>query len=109
MPVNKFKVSISPNPFSPDDDGFEDFSIISFNLPYNISQVRIRIYDSQGRHVRTLQYSMTATTQNTIIFDGLDDAGRKLRIGIYILLIEISDNNGRVETIKTPIVIARKL
>ena len=32
------KVTINPNPFSPDNDGFEDFAIINFDLSYKLSQ-----------------------------------------------------------------------
>ncbi|MDP3583081.1 MAG: lamin tail domain-containing protein, partial [Ignavibacteria bacterium] len=104
------KVNISPNPFSPDNDGFEDFAIINFNLPYKLSQVQIKVFDSQGRLVRTLLENRPSATNNTVIFNGLDDEGRALRIGIYILLIEIAaEGNNNIETIKKPIVVARKL
>jgi hypothetical protein len=104
------KVNISPNPFSPDNDGFEDFTIINFNLPYKLSQVQIKVFDSQGRLVRTLLENRPSATNNSVIFNGLDDDGRALRIGIYILLIEIAaEGNNNIETIKKPIVVARKL
>lgn len=106
----KSKVSINPNPFSPDGDGFEDFTIISFNLPYKISQVNIKVFDNQGRMVRTVLSNRPSSVNNSIIFDGLDDNGKALRMGIYILLIEVfAEGSNNVETIKTPIVIARKL
>ena len=103
------KVTINPNPFSPDNDGFEDFAAISFNLTKQLAQVRIKVFDSIGRLVRTLADNMPITSNGTIIFNGLDDSGRALRIGIYILLIETVANDGSTETIKTPVVIARKL
>ncbi|KAF0151196.1 MAG: hypothetical protein FD143_2135 [Ignavibacteria bacterium] len=104
------KVTISPNPFSPDNDGFEDFAVISFNLPYKLSQIQIKVFDSQGRLVRTLLENRPASSNTSVVFNGLDDNGRALRIGIYILLIEIaSDGSGNIEAIKKPIVVARKL
>ncbi len=106
---SKSKVTISPNPFSPDNDGFEDFTIINFNLAYKISQVRLRVYDSQGRLVRTLENNLISSSNNSLIFDGLDDNGRPLRIGIYILLVEIVSQEGSTEIHKMPFVIARKL
>jgi len=103
-------VSISPNPFSPDNDGFEDFTVINFNLSRALSQVRIKVFDSQGRLVRTLVNYKPSASHNSIIFDGLDGNGRPLRIGIYILLIEsVEENSGNVEVMKAPVVIARKL
>lgn len=107
---HEMRVTINPNPFSPDADGFEDFAIINFNLPYILSQVRVRVYDRQGRLVRTLEDNRPSASNNSIIFNGLDDDGKALRIGIYILLIEVtSGESSNIETVKVPIVIARKL
>jgi len=104
------KVVINPNPFSPDNDGYEDYTIINFDLTKPLSQVRIKVFDSQGRLVRNIAENRLASSKNSIIFDGLDDNGRPLRIGIYILLIEaVAEGSGNVDVIKTPVVIARKL
>ncbi len=104
------KVVISPNPFSPDNDGFEDYAIINFDLSQPLSQVRIKIFDSQGRLVRNITENRLASTKNSVIFDGLDDNRKPLRIGIYILLIEaVAEGSGNVDVMKTPIVVARKL
>ena len=43
-------------------------------------------------------------------FDGIEDDGQALRIGIYIIFLEaINEGAGVVETIKTVVVVARKL
>ncbi|MFC2103305.1 lamin tail domain-containing protein [Bacteroidota bacterium] len=103
-------ISVSPNPFSPDDDGFEDFSIINYNLSQATSQVRIKIFDSKGRQVRTLLNNQASGSSGSVIFDGRDDSGEALRIGIYIIFLEaINEGSGVVETMKTVVVVARKL
>ncbi|MCX6169321.1 MAG: lamin tail domain-containing protein [Ignavibacteriales bacterium] len=108
--VSESKATISPNPFSPDGDGFEDYTIINFDLTKPLSQVRIRVFDSSGRLVRTLVENRLSSSKNSLVFDGLDDNNRPLRIGIYILLIEtVAEGSGNVEVIKMPIVVARKL
>ncbi len=107
---SKSKIEINPNPFSPDNDGFEDFTFISFELPLETSQIRIRIFDSVGRLVRTLVDNEPSASNGTIVFDGLDDNKQPLRIGIYIILLEaINQQNGIVEQVKKPIVIAKRL
>jgi hypothetical protein len=109
--VNKeAKISVSPNPFSPDNDGFEDFTLINYNITQKLAQMRVRIFDSKGRLIRTLINNQSAGSSGSIVFNGLDDEGRALRIGIYIIFMEaLNDNSGVVETLKTTVVVARKL
>ncbi len=106
---NKAKIFVSPNPFSPDNDGHEDFTIIHYELTQKIAQVRVKIFDSKGRLVRTLGNNIASGSKGSIIFNGLDDYNNPLRIGIYIALIEaINQNNGSTERMKTAIVVAKK-
>jgi len=108
--ITKSKLDITPNPFSPDNDGFEDFSFINYNLTEPISQIRIRIYDSKGRLVRKLIENQLVGQKGTIIFDGLNKNQKPLKIGIYIILFEaINGNNATVEVIKDVVVVAGKL
>ena len=103
-------ISVNPNPFSPDNDGFEDFTVINYNLTQATAQVRIKIFDSKGRLVRTLLNNQASGQSGSVIFDGLDDENKALRIGIYIIFLEaLNDNSGIVETLKTVVVVARKL
>jgi hypothetical protein len=103
-------IFVSPNPFSPDDDSFEDFTIINYNLTQATSQVRIKIFDSKGRLVRTLENNQASGSSGSVIFDGIGDDGQALRIGIYIIFLEaINEGAGVVETMKTVVVVARKL
>ncbi len=103
-------ISVSPNPFSPDDDGYEDFSIINYQLTQPTSQVQIKIYDSKGRLVRTLGNNMASGSSGSVIFDGIGDDGQTLRIGIYIIFLEaINEGYGVVESMKAVVVVARKL
>lgn len=103
------KISISPNPFSPDNDGYEDFTIIKYKLPQKTAQVKIKIFDSKGRLVRTLRNNSATGTDGSVIFDGLDDNNNTLRMGIYIVLIEaLNSNSGVSEKMKTVVVVAKK-
>ncbi|MEO8398287.1 MAG: lamin tail domain-containing protein [Ignavibacteriaceae bacterium] len=103
-------ISVSPNPFSPDNGGFEDFTIINYNLTQETAQVRVKVFDSKGRLVRTIVNNQASGQNGSIIFNGLDDDNNPLRIGIYIVFIEaLNSNSGLVETLKTTVVIARKL
>lgn len=103
-------ISVNPNPFSPDNDGFEDFTVINYNLFQATAQVRIKIFDSKGRLVRTLLNNQASGSSGSVVFDGLDDENNALRMGIYIIFLEaLNDNSGIVETIKSTVVVARRL
>lgn len=103
-------ISVSQNPFSPDNDGFEDFTIINYTLGQQTSQVRIKIFDSKGRLVRTLLNNQPSGSTGSVVFDGIGDDGAALRIGIYIIFLEaLNETEGVVETLKTTVVVARKL
>ena len=72
--------------------------------------MRVKVYDIKGRLVKTLANNSVTGSEGTIIFNGFDDSNQKLRVGIYILLIEaVDDAGGTVDNIKTPVVIASKL
>ncbi|MBZ0204363.1 MAG: lamin tail domain-containing protein [Ignavibacteria bacterium] len=104
------EITISPNPFSPDGDGYEDFTIISYKLSSTVSQVRMKIFDVKGRLIKTILNNQTTGNQGQIVYNGLDDENRKLRLGIYIVFMEaLNDQNGVVETIKTTMVVGAKL
>ena len=104
------EITVSPNPFSPDGDGFEDFTIISYKLASAVSQVRAKIYDVKGRLVRTLLNNQSVGSSGNIVFDGFDDNKQKLRLGIYIIFLEaLNDRNGAVEQLKATVVVPAKL
>ncbi|MBU0476015.1 MAG: lamin tail domain-containing protein [Bacteroidetes bacterium] len=106
----KSGISFNPNPFSPDNDGFEDFSIINYSLPFNTAQLRVKIFDDNGRLVRTLSNNEAVAKTGSIIFDGLNNNGNPLRIGMYIVFLEAIDNSsGKSTSFKDVIVVARKL
>ncbi len=107
--VNESKIFISPNPFSPDNDGFEDFTFISYKLTQPTAQIRVKIYDSKGRLVRILRNNTPTGAEGTITFNGLDENAHPLKMGIYIVLLEaVNPSNTVIETIKAAMVIARK-
>lgn len=99
-----------PNPFSPDADGYEDHCIISYNLPATTAMIRVRIFDSKGRLIRTLVNNESSGSNGQVIWDGMNDEKQKVRIGIYIVLLEAFEvNGGTVNSVKGALVVAAKL
>jgi hypothetical protein len=103
-------ISITPNPFSPDGDGFEDFCVIRYTLPAITSIVNIRIYDIKGRLVRTLANGELNGRQGEIVWNGYDDNIQRVRIGVYVIFLEATDQStNSVMARKAVVVVAAKL
>jgi len=102
-------ISFSPNPFSPDGDGFDDNLFINYNLDEPNFLVTVRIYDRYGRMVRKLADGKRAGFEGSLIWDGTTDNGKRNRIGIYIVLFEAyNGETGKRLTFKEAVVLARK-
>ncbi|MBU2501248.1 S8 family serine peptidase [bacterium] len=70
----------APNPFNP-------ATTIKFDIP-KTSPVKLRIYDQRGRLVRTLVDQVMPAGSQSVMWHGLDDAGRQVTSGVYLYLIE---------------------
>lgn len=104
------ELSVDPNPFSPDNDGHEDFTFISYSVLGGAARIRIRIFDSRGRQVKTVINNDITGPTGKIIYDGKNDDGDYLRTGIYILLLEATGEWGQaLQTVKKAFVVARGL
>lgn len=102
-------INFTPNPFSPDDDGFDDNLFLNYKLNESDYLLRIRIFDRYGREVRKLTDGKPAGFEGSLIWDGLTDDRRTNRVGFYIVLFEAFDSaNGRNITFKKTVVLARK-
>lgn len=113
LPTNA-TLSITPNPFSPDNDGHDDTVIISYNLPVTTALINIKIYDLRGRLIRFLANSKpTGSDSNTspaIVWDGKNDNGDIVRIGIYVVFLEaVNAQAGVLEHKKKTVVLAGQL
>ena len=109
-PVETPGITVEPSPFSPDRDGMDDVAEIRYTLRADAALVRARIFDASGRLVRTLEDTGLTARTGALLWDGLDDDARELRIGIYVVYLEaVSPQSGATEAYKAPVVLARPL
>lgn len=108
-PLTETGISLTPNPFSPDGDGFDDNLFINYKFDDPDYLLRIRIYDRYGRLVRTLVDAHQAGFEGSIIWNGLTDAGQSNRIGIYIIYVEAyNSTTGKNRNFRKTTVLARQ-
>lgn len=102
------QVSITPEIFSPDNDGTDDFATVNYHFPSPGYMANITIFDATGRPVRYLQKNSLSGIKGYYRWDGLDDKNRKLPQGIYIIYTEIFNTEGKKRQFKNTIVLARR-
>jgi hypothetical protein len=86
--------SLSPNPFSPNGDGRDEFLNMVINLPVGAYQLALTVYDSTGRPVRQLAGGLPVGPVARIVWDGRDDSGSPLPAGSYRITMSAAGWSG---------------
>ncbi len=102
-------LSVAPEVFSPDNDGFDDNCLISYTLPRDGFTGNITIYDDLGRRVNRLVVNSLLGTTGSYSWDGFDEQRLKSGIGIYIIYFEAFHPDGEVLSEKATTVLGHRL
>ena len=101
-------VSLEPEIFSPDNDGYNDILNINCQAASPGRVVSIIIYDAKGRLVKSLVKSKMMSEKASFSWDGTRDDATKANIGIYVIYVESFDLSGSVKHYKRTAVLATK-
>lgn len=102
-------ITVDPEIFSPDNDGYNDVVTFSILLEEPGFVGNLNIYNSEGRPVRYLMQNMLLGNEARISWDGISDDGTKAPIGIYVIMFEAFNTDGKVVAGKTSCVLAHPL
>jgi hypothetical protein len=94
------EIIITPDIFSPDNDGYNDVLNISYSFSESGYVGTILIFDSRGRLIRNLVMSELLGTSGTYSWDGITEDNQKAAIGIYIVYFEFFDIQGVKRSLK---------
>ena len=101
------KVDVSPKVFEP-RSGEKDFAMISYHFERGGFIANVKIFDQQGRVIKTLTQNELLGVEGFMRWDGDTDDGYKARVGYYVINFEIFDDHGNVETIRKAVAIASR-
>jgi len=105
IPYGKPGLKITPNTFNPKASPTK----IEYRTPTD-SIVTIKIFDSAGKLTKTLLEKREAGGKQTIQWDGTDERGNRVPVGVYICQIIAAVGGGKkATTAKATIVVAEKL
>ena len=102
---SKGNLTTTPEVFSPDNDGYKDFTLVKLELT-KAARTSIHIYNKKGINVKTICAKELVTKNAEWIWNGLGEEELRLPIGIYIVVCETIDSTGKIEIYKKPLVIS---
>ncbi len=102
-------ITIEPEAFSPDNDGYNDIVNFHYNFSGPGKVANVTIMNTKGQIIRNLVNNELLAQSGLFVWDGLTDEQDKALIGIYIVLFEIFDAEGNVKNYKKTCVVATKL
>ncbi|PID28664.1 MAG: hypothetical protein CSB55_03805 [Candidatus Cloacimonadota bacterium] len=91
VPSEKY-INISPNPFSPSKG---EHACISLAFPEKTIKTDCKIFDLKGRLIRNLRHEAPSASVSNIIWDGKDDSGKTVALGLYIINIKAVNRFGK--------------
>ncbi len=103
-------LTISPAVFSPDGDGIDEVAGLYYRLEEVPGLLRARVFDAEGRPVRVLTEATPAGHEGVLVWDGRDDGGHLLRVGVYVVWLEVVHTaQARAVVYQRAVVLARPL
>lgn len=99
------EVSLIPEIFSPNNDGFEDVLTINWNFDRSDLMGSISIFNSEGVLLKVIVNNELLGSSGTKIWNGTDDNSSLLPQGIYIVLIDVLSDDGYINQYKKVVVL----
>ena len=90
-------ITVKPEAFSPDSDGFDDVLYINYKFSESGNVAKVIIFDRKGREVITLVDNELMAIEGTLSWDGLNNSNQKAHVGIYVIYFEVFDLKGNVK------------
>lgn len=100
-------VSAEQDHLSPDGDGYLDYLLVKYKLDEPGYSFNWKVYDLKGRLVLgNTGSSQIAGVEGTVTWQGNDDKGNHVLPGIYILVFDFINNNGKTKKDKLTTVVS---
>ncbi|NJN24498.1 MAG: hypothetical protein HC819_00105 [Cyclobacteriaceae bacterium] len=99
---------IEPPVFDPGGHGFPAFTIIKCRFANGGNMANLNIVDTQGRVVKTILSHQSVGVEEDFKWEGDNDEGQEVRLGPYIVFMEIYAADGSRHLYRKKVVVAGK-
>jgi hypothetical protein len=100
---------IEPPVFTPNGDGYKDFSQIFYQLKEAGFVANVSIFDANGREIKKLAANQSIGVEGKWTWDGTNKEGEKADIGIYLVLADLFSPSGKKILLKEKVVLGTNL
>lgn len=97
-------ITLSSTSFSPDEDGFQDALLITYEVSDPTLLGDLVVYDDKGRLVKTLFKDHLLGAEGTIKWDGSNEEGKKASIGPHIIYFSVFNVNEATSNVTRKVV-----
>ncbi len=101
------EITITPEIFSPDNDGSDDLLNIGYHFSTPGFICSISVYDSHGRVARRLIQNELLGTEGFFSWDGITENSLQAPVGIYVILVEVFNLQGQTQSFKKTCVLGK--
>jgi hypothetical protein len=102
---NRGSITIDPKVIVPDGSGQRDFATISYLFNQSGFVANVSIMDVQGRKIKSIASNDYLGADGFYNWDGTDDNGQMVRVGYYIVYVEVFNTSGTVQMFKEKVVV----
>ncbi len=106
--VSETTITLSPDVFSPDNDGVDDRLTINYQLDVPGYTATMAIYNADGKFITYILNNEMLGMQGNLFWDGFDNGNNICPIGIYIVYVEMFNLNGKKVVEKHATVLSKK-
>lgn len=85
---SEYEFEVLPDVFSPDNDGFEDYTEVLCKFTEDENRVSINIFNNRGHPVKQLANNVLCGTEAFFRWEGNDENGNPAPAGMYVVQIE---------------------
>lgn len=101
-PSNASFISVN-EVFSPDNDGYQDVAIFSYNIRKIGMVGNASVFDNRGRLIKKILSNELLPSQGQFTWDGINLHGQKSPVGIYLIYFECFNTEGKILKFKSTI------
>lgn len=101
-------VTVSPAVFSPEGDGIDDLTVAHVELQESGCIMNVYCFDLAGKLIRHLVRGELMGREGSFVWNGLDEQGQQVPIGLYVMVTEVFNKEGKVSRYRNAVAVASR-